>query len=158
MLQSCDDPPVTDMMGSLTVGMICDENIATVCAHASLGTALRTLLSCSTDVAVVIASAVRNPTAIGIVTWRDVLSLLTRGEDLESATVLNMLDPSPLVLHEKESVESALHQLRCRGTKHAPVIGAAGTLRGLITAERLLTCRMLRRLEAPTDAVRRGQY
>jgi len=131
------------MSAILTLGTICDRNPATVCASATLEEAARLLSNSYMDAIVAIASPVQRPTAVGIVTYRELLNSLTRGNDLERAHVLDVLDRNPLVLHEEEDIETAILKLRCRGAKHAPVIGTGGTLRGAISMDRLQACRDL---------------
>jgi CBS domain-containing protein len=124
----------------VNVGTICDRIAVTVCASATLDEAAQLLTQTCTDAIVAIASPVPRPTAIGMVTYRELLNLLLRGGDLKRARVLDVLDANPLVLNEEEDVETAIVKLRTRGTKHAPVVGAGGTLQGAISMDRLLGC------------------
>jgi CBS domain-containing protein len=131
------------MSATLTLGTICDRDPATVCASATLEEAAQLLSNSYMDAIVAIASPVQRPTAIGIITYRELMNSLTLGNDPERAHVLDVLDRNPLVLHEEEDIETAILKLRCRGAKHAPVVGAGGTLRGAISMDRLLACRDL---------------
>jgi CBS domain-containing protein len=125
----------------MKVGEICDFNATTVCANSTLAEAAQLLSNSYIEAIVAIAAPVPRPTAIGIITYREVLNALVLGDDLKSMHVLDVLDANPLVLHEEESLEDAIARLRARGAKHAPVTGAGGTLRGVISMDRLLGCR-----------------
>jgi CBS domain-containing protein len=125
------------------IGDICEVNATTVCADATLTEVAQLLSNSYTDAIVAIASPVPRPTAIGIVTYRQLLDALGRGADLRDLHVLDVLEPNPLVLNEEEEIEEAIARLRIRGAKHAPVTGSGGTLRGMVSMERLLGCRAM---------------
>jgi CBS domain-containing protein len=124
----------------VNIGQICNHDVATVCASATLQEAARLLSNSYADAVVAIASPVQRPTVIGMITYRDLLNALLIGSALERVQVLDVLDRNPLVLHEQEDIEAAILQLRSRGAKHAPVVGAGGTLQGAISMDRLLGC------------------
>jgi predicted transcriptional regulator len=129
------------MRDVLTIGAICNRDAVTVNADATLREAAQLLSNSYADAIVAIASPVQRPTAIGVITYRELLNALARGNDLEHVHVLDVLDRNPLVLHEEEDIEAAILKLRCRGAKHAAVIGPGGTLHGTISMDRLLGCR-----------------
>jgi len=110
------------------------------------------LFNSDADAVVAIASAAQRPTVIGIITYRDLLNVLSLGSGLDSVHVLEVLDRNPLVLHEEEEVEAAILKLRCRGAKHAPVTGPGGTLRGAVSMDRLLGCHCAGRIQLVTPA------
>ena len=129
------------MSATLTVGTVCDCHPATVCARDTLQQAERLLTNSHTAAIVVIASAVPRPTVIGIITYPDVLNALSLGNDLERVRVVEVLDRDTIVLHEEEDIDAAILKLRCRGARYAPVTGPGGTLRGIVSMDRLLTSR-----------------
>jgi CBS domain-containing protein len=128
----------------VNIGEICNRDTATVCASATLDEAAELLSNSYADALVAIASPVQRPTAIGIITYRELLNALVVGSDLGDVHVLDVLDRNPLVLNEEEDIDGAILKLRSRGAKHAPVIGPGGTLRGAISMDRLLGCRCVR--------------
>ena len=143
----------------MNVGEICNRDATTVCASATLRDAEELLANSYSDAVVAIASPVQRPTAIGIVTFREILNALERGADLKRLRVLDVLDRNPLVLHEQEDLEEAILKLRTRGAKHAPVIGPGGTLRGVISMDRLLGCRYAGELRSrPGAAIADSTY
>ena len=125
------------------IGTICDTDATTVSAGTDLSQAARLLSSGFADALVVVATPAQRPTAIGILTYREIQKVLMGGDDLKSARVLDVLNPNPLVLHEEEDIDAAILKLRSRGARYAPVIGSGGTLWGLISLDRLLGCRTM---------------
>ena len=81
----------------MKIGDICEVNATTVCVSATLSEVAHLLCNSYMDAIVVVASPVRRPTAIGIITYRQLLDTLTRGGDLESTHVLNVLEKNPLL-------------------------------------------------------------
>jgi CBS domain-containing protein len=123
----------------MNVGAICNQNVMTLCADATLSDAAQLLCSRSVDAIVVIASAVPRPTAIGIITDRDIVrAMLDHGGKLAGLRVLDILSRRPLMLNQDEEVDSAMLKLRAADIRHAPVIGSGGTLRGAISREDLV--------------------
>jgi CBS domain-containing protein len=123
----------------MKVGKICDHDVVTVCADATLHEAARLLCENEVDAIVTIASPVPHPTAIGIITHRDILTaMLERGEDLLHLRVLDVLSRHPVVINEDEESETALLRMRSRHTRYAPVVGQGGTLLGAVSQFALL--------------------
>jgi CBS domain-containing protein len=139
------------------IGDICEVNVTTVCTSATLTEAAYLLHNSYMDAIVAIASPVPRPTVLGIITYGQLLDALGRGNDLKSVRVLDVLDAHPLVLSEEEEIEGAIARLRARGRKHAPVTECGGTLRGLISMERLLGWRAVT-LRARAAAVTETPY
>ncbi len=125
------------------IGTICDTDATTVSVNTALSDAARLLSTGYADALVVIASPARRPTAIGMLTYREIQKALMRGDDLESVRVLDVLDADPLTLHAEEDIEAAIMKLRSRGARYAPVTGSGGTLWGAVSLDRLLGCRAM---------------
>ena len=126
----------------VNIGEICNRDVSTVCATATLDEAAELLSNSYADALVAIASPVARPTAIGMITYRHLLNAVATGSDLKRVRVLDVLDRNPLVVSEDEDIEGAILKLRSRGAKHAPVIGTGAMLRGAISMDRLLGCRL----------------
>jgi CBS domain-containing protein len=140
----------------VNVGEICNHDAATVCANDSLEEAAESLSNNYADAIVVIASPVQRPTAIGVITYREVVNALASGADLKRVRVIDVLERNPAVLHEEETIEDAVLKLRSRGTKHAHVVGRGGTLRGIVSMDRLLGCRLWGGARQPSTSNRCG--
>jgi predicted transcriptional regulator len=142
----------------VNVGEICNRDPTTVCASATLNEAAELLSNSYADALVAIASPVQRPTAVGMITYLDLLSALQMGGNLERMHVLDVLDKNPLVLNEDEDIDRAILKLGSRGAKHAPVVGSGGTLWGAISMERLLGCRCAGQLRSHSARVSCGDY
>jgi CBS domain-containing protein len=127
---------------NMNVGDICRRDVATVTANATLVDAARLLCDSGAEAIVAIASSASRPTAIGVVTDRDILrAMLDRGGDLSGLNVVDILSRRPLVLSEDEGLQDAVAKLQSRGVEYAPVVGPGGTLCGAISQRDLLAHR-----------------
>ncbi len=126
---------------SMKVGAICKEDAVTICADAKLADAAQTLAANRVDALVVIASAVQRPTAIGIITDREILhAALEHPGDFTNLRVIDILSRTPLVLNQDEDVDAAMRKLAAADVRFAPVLGTGGTLRGTVSRHELLSC------------------
>lgn len=126
----------------MNVGDICRRDVATVTANATLLDAARLLCDSGAEAIVAIASSASRPTAIGVVTDRDILrALLDRDGDLSGLNVVDILSRRPLMLSEDDRIQDAMAKLQSRGVEYAPVVGPEGTLSGAISQRDLLAHR-----------------
>ena len=90
-------------------------------------------------VIVVRSPAETGPRVAGIITDRDIVrAQLQRTADLSSIRAEEAMTPDPLTLTEETSIDAAIAHLRARRVRRAPVIGADGTLLGVISTDDLL--------------------
>jgi CBS domain-containing protein len=130
----------------MNVGDICRRDVTTVTANATLVDAARLLCDSGAEAIVAIASSASRPTAIGVLTDRDILrAMLDRDGDLSGLNVVDILSRRPLVLSEDEGVQGAMAKLQSHGVEYAPVIGPGGTLCGAISQRDLLVHRLATR-------------
>jgi CBS domain-containing protein len=130
---------LNDWSGAMKIGAICNEKVVTVGVAATLAEAGRSLAEHHVEALVVIASAVPRPTAIGIITDRDILrAAIEHPGDFTDLRVLDILSPTPLVLNQDEDVDAAIRKMAAARVRFAPVIGTGGTLRGAISQSELL--------------------
>src|SRR5579871_6896671 len=123
----------------MKVGNICRREVATVTARAPLSEAASLLCAGRADAVVAIATPADNPTAIGIITARDILrAMLDRVDSLNALTVVEVLSRDQLVLNQDDELEDALRRLQGRDIAYAPVVGTGGTLLGAISMHELL--------------------
>jgi CBS domain-containing protein len=126
----------------MNVGDICRRDVATVTVHTTLADAARLLCDSRSEAIVAIASVASRPTALGVVTDRDILrAMLDTDGDLSKLNVVDILSRHPLVLNEDERIQDAIAKLQFRGVEYAPVVGPGGTLRGAISQRDLLAHR-----------------
>ena len=131
---------------NMKLGDICRRDVPTVTAHARLLDAARLLCDSGVEVIVAIASSASRPTAIGVVTDRDILrAILERGGDLSGLHVVDILSRQPLVLSEDERIQNAMAKLQSGRVEYAPVVGPGGTLCGSISQRDLLAHRLATR-------------
>jgi CBS domain-containing protein len=136
-----NEPPCAhgDTNRNMNVGDICRRDVATVTANATLVDAARLLCDSGAEAIVAIASSASRPTAIGVVTDRDILrAMVDRDGDLSGLNVVDILSRRPLVLSEDDRIQDAMAQLQSRGVEYAPVVGQGGTLCGAISQRDLL--------------------
>ena len=124
---------------NMNVGDICKRDVATVTAYTALAEAARLLCESRVEAIVAITSSVSRPTAIGVVTDRDILrAMLERGGDLSGLNVVDILSRQPLMLNEDDRIQDAMAKLQARGVEYAPVVGPGGILCGAISHRDIL--------------------
>jgi CBS domain-containing protein len=123
----------------MKIGAVCIRNVITVPAAAPLLEAARLLCASPGQGVVAIASPVNRPTALGVVTDRDIVrALLERDGHLDNLRVMDILPRSPVILSEDEEIHDAMAKLQAFNVQYAPVIGPGGTLSGAISQRQLL--------------------
>ncbi|HVN46135.1 MAG TPA: CBS domain-containing protein [Steroidobacteraceae bacterium] len=112
----------------------------TVNAGAQVSDAARLMCEEHVGALVVTAALAENPVPIGMLTDRDIVcAQLDRTVDFGQLRVADVMTSDPLVLNEETSVEQAIHQLRSRRVRRAPVIDPAGKLVGVLSLDDLLS-------------------
>jgi CBS domain-containing protein len=125
-------------MHTVNVGEVCRQRAITICMAATLLDAKQLMRERQVDALVVIASQVDRPTALGIITRRDVEHAELEAPDISGLPIADTLSRAPLVIDKDETIESAIRHLRARNTQYAPVLGSGGTLYGLVSLDDLL--------------------
>jgi CBS domain-containing protein len=96
---------------------------------------------CEEDIGTVVVTAAPSgqPVPVGMLTDRDIVcAQLDRAVDLGQLRIGDIMTADPLVLNEDAPVEQAIHLLRKRRVRRAPVIGHGGELIGVISFDDLL--------------------
>ena len=79
------------------------------------------------------------PAPLGIVTDRDiVVEVLGNGLDPATTTVGSIIRTPVVIAHDGEDASQALERMSAHGVRRMPVVSAAGTLVGIITADDIL--------------------
>ena len=123
----------------MKVGDLCDRKPVTVGASAPASDAARLMCEEQVGAEVVAEARADGQVAVGILTDRDIVcAQLDRGADLGQLRIGDIMSGDPLLLNEDLSVGEAIHRLRSRRVRRAPVIGASGELVGVISFDDLL--------------------
>ena len=125
-------------MYTVNVGHVCKQRVVTICITSTLLDAKQLMCERRVDAVVVIASQVDRPTALGIITHRDVQHVELDAPDIARLPVADTLSRAPLVLDKDETIESAIRHLRERNAQYALVLGSGGALYGLVSVDDLL--------------------
>jgi CBS domain-containing protein len=126
-------------MHAVSVGQVCTQGAAIICANAPFTEAKQLMHERRVNAIVVVASPVNRPTALGIITYRDIARAeLARAADISRLRISDILSRDPLVFNQNETIESAIRHLRARNTHHALVVGSGGAFFGLISLDDLL--------------------
>jgi CBS domain-containing protein len=124
---------------SVSVGQVCAHQVITICASAALTEAEQLLREGNVAAIVVVAAPVARPTALGIITQRDIARAeRERDADVSRLRVSDVLSRDPLVFNQEETVESAIRHLRVRDVQHALVVGSGGAFCGLVSLSALI--------------------
>lgn len=123
----------------MKVGDLCDRKPVTVSASAAASDAAWLMCEEQIGAVVVTAAGADGQVAIGMLTDRDIVfAQLDRAADLGQLRIGDIMSGDPLVLSEDLSVGEAIHRLRDRRVRRAPVIGSRGELVGVISFDDLL--------------------
>jgi CBS domain-containing protein len=89
----------------------------------------------------------QKPSPLGIITDRDiVVEVLGKGLDPAVTTVSSVIRTPVVVAEEGEDSSQVLERMRAHGVRRIPVVGARGTLVGIVTVDD-----MLKRLAADAE-------
>jgi signal-transduction protein with cAMP-binding, CBS, and nucleotidyltransferase domain len=121
------------------VADLCRRSVVSISAAAPVIDAARLMCSHGIGAIVVTRSPAESAIAVGIVTDRDiVLAQLAGTRDLGQLCVAEVMTGDPLVLNEEDPIDVAIHRMRSRGVRRAPVAGRAGVLTGVISFDDML--------------------
>ena len=112
----------------MQVNSIMTKSVTTVQPDASAREVARVLLEGDTGSAVV-----ETDTPLGIVTERDLISMIADERDPERMTASDLMSEELITIEGSESVEDAARVMKKNGVKKLPVI-YGGALVGMVTA------------------------
>ena len=123
----------------MKVGDLCTREAVTVNASAQARDVARLMCKERIGAVVVTSTPDETPVAIGMLTDRDIVcAQLDHTTDLAQLRVEDIMTGDPLVLNEEMSVEEAIHHLRTRHLRRAPVISSTGSLVGVLSFDNIL--------------------
>jgi CBS domain-containing protein len=123
----------------MRVGDLCNRKLVTISASASAGAAARLMCAEGVGAVVVTAAPVDGAVAVGMLTDRDIVcAQLDCAADFGQLRAGDIMTGDPLVLNEEAPLEEAIHRLRERHVRRAPVVSSSGKLIGVISFDDLL--------------------
>ena len=123
----------------MTVGQICNPNVATIDAGESVADAAARMRHEHVGDLIVIESRRGASIPIGILTDRDIIvGVVAKRVAPDSVTVGDTMTRDVLTVREDASLEFALREMRRRGVRRVPVVRASGDLVGIIAADDII--------------------
>lgn len=123
----------------MNVGQECSRPAATVALSATLAEAAALMRDRNVGAVIVTQSPSDRPVAVGVITDRDIVrAQLDHAADLASLSVEQAMSRDPLEINAQSDIEDAIHRMRARGVRRAPVIAADGTLIGVVSIDDLI--------------------
>ena len=120
----------------MTVGRICRRDVDLVDPDATARMAAQRMASRNVGSLLVVDGGRH---VLGVITDRDLaLRLVAQGLDPHLTRVSELMTPHPDTVGEQTSVEDALAVMRSRGVRRLPVLGAGGTLAGVVSVDDVL--------------------
>lgn len=124
----------------MNVGEVCTRDLVSAPSGAPLSELARLMAERGVGAVVVTKSPIDAPVPAGMITDRDILrAQLTRKATLDNLRAGDVMTRDPLVLDEACSLEDAIHRMRSRGVRRAPVVSASGALVGLLSTDDLVS-------------------
>jgi CBS domain-containing protein len=125
----------------MNVGQECSRPAVTVALSATLAEAAALMRERNVGAVIVTQSPSDRPTAVGVITDRDIVrAQLEHAADLSSLRVEQAMSRNPLEINEQSDIGDAIHRLRARGVRRAPVVTGDGTLIGVVSIDDLIAC------------------
>jgi CBS domain-containing protein len=123
----------------MTVGQICNPNVATIDARESVVDAAVLMRNGHVGDLIVIEARRGASVPIGILTDRDiVVGVVAKRVAPDGVTVGDAMTRDVLSVREDASLEFVLREMRRRGVRRVPVVRASGDLVGIIAADDII--------------------
>jgi CBS domain-containing protein len=123
----------------MTVGLICNHNVATIDANEGLVDAAARMREEHVGDLVVVEQRGNARAPVGILTDRDiVVGVVAKRVSADSLTVGDVMTRDLLTVREDNGVEFALREMRRSGVRRVPVVGKRGELVGVVSIDDIL--------------------
>jgi CBS domain-containing protein len=123
----------------MTVGVICNPNVATIGTHAEIIEAATLMREDHVGDLVVVEHRGGRTVPVGILTDRDiVVGVLAKRAALDAVTVGDVMSRSLLTVRREHSVEFALREMRRIGVRRVPVVDSDGGLIGILSIDDII--------------------
>jgi CBS domain-containing protein len=142
----------------MTVGQVCNPNVATVGADESVADAATLMRHQHVGNLIVVERRRGASMPVGILTDRDiVVGVVAKRVAPESVTVADVMTRDVLTVREDASLEFALREMRRRGVRRVPVVSTSGDLVGIIAADDVIQ-HLAMQLDRLADLIRVEQH
>jgi CBS domain-containing protein len=120
----------------VTVKLVCNPNVATIERARSVVDAAASMREEHVGDLVVVEHRDAGAVPVGILTDRDiVVGVVAKGVPAAELTVGDAMTSELLTLREDHGIDFALREMRRRGVRRAPVVGARGELVGVLSID-----------------------
>ena len=120
----------------MTVKRICVQSVDQAAGDESVWRAAERMHQRAVGMLVVVDDR-KHP--VGVLTDRDIVErVVAQQRDASGTRVSDVMTPSPAVVREDASIESAISMMRCRGVRRLPVIQESGALVGIVSLDDIL--------------------
>jgi CBS domain-containing protein len=141
----------------MTIGSICNHNVATIGPGADITEAAERMRKDHIGDLIVAQYEDARLVPVGIITDRDiVVSVVAKKVDPSTLKVGDVMSDELLTVREDNGVAFALREMRKFGVRRAPVVGSAGELVGVLTVDDLVD-HIATELRHIGDIIRFGQ-
>ena len=124
----------------MNVGQFCSRGVVSAQESATVAQVAQLMRDHNVGAIVVVGSRSDQPTALGIITDRDIVrTQLEHASDLAGRAAFDIMTADPLVLREDTDIDDALDRMLLRGVRRAPVINVHGALIGLLSTDDLIS-------------------
>ncbi|HEY7671651.1 MAG TPA: CBS domain-containing protein [Gammaproteobacteria bacterium] len=120
----------------MTVGNLCNHNVATVGSDATVAEAARRMREAHVGDLVVTEQRNGLTVPIGMITDRDlVIEVLAAGVEPGALAIRDLMSRDIVTVHEDNGLEFALSEMRRRGLRRVPVVDAKNALIGILSVD-----------------------
>jgi signal-transduction protein with cAMP-binding, CBS, and nucleotidyltransferase domain len=125
--------------------VLAEQPVSTIQAHpwiqVSAATSIEEAIRALNDSNVSSLLVVEGEKLVGIFTERDVLENVAKHLDnLSTTPVHEVMTTDPLVVYESDPVGTAVAAIAVAGHRHVPVLKIDGTVNGIVSPRRVLSC------------------
>lgn len=123
----------------MRVADICNRDVVTLAAEASLREAARAMREHHVGDVVIVDARGPEQKPLGILTDRDiVVEVLARNVDLDSVAIGDTMSFELLSICDDQSIDEAIELMRSKAVRRAPVVDVKGALVGIVSVDDLI--------------------
>jgi CBS domain-containing protein len=123
----------------MTVGQICNRVVVFAYRNTPLPDAARLMRENHIGSLVIVDESDRGRVPVGMLTDRDIaIAVVAQALDPRTLTAGEVMSGELVTANEQDDMLDTLQRMRRRGVRRVPVLGANGTLAGIVTLDDLL--------------------